>query len=188
MHNTAIEMRRTTPSGRTAPFNRMNRGRLFGRFRFRTGYFKTAQNFVRGILQPRIRLVKLTGSLAGQRTKLVAIGHMRKCFKNEIGTHHLSPSSSNSCTGMSRDPPAQQREANQTKYKIQGCPKLQLPFLRRTSPAHSSKTFGPLHTVKWMPYRIGSAVCAPDIRTPIWPFPALLKKRSQGIKRAFSKV
>jgi len=80
-------MRRETPLGRTAPFYRMNRGRLFGRFRFRIGYFKTAQNFVCGVLQPCIRLVKLTGCLASQRAELVAIGHMRKCLKNEIGTH-----------------------------------------------------------------------------------------------------
>jgi hypothetical protein len=41
--------------------------------------------------------------------------------------------------------------------------------------------------MKWMPYRIGFAVCAPDTRAPIWPFPALLKNAAQGIKRAFSQ-
>src|ERR1700734_708969 len=79
----------------------MSRGSLFGRLRFRIGNFKTAQCFVCGVLQPCIRLVKLTGSLAGQRTELVAIFYMRKCLKNEIGTHCLSPSSSSSCTGLS---------------------------------------------------------------------------------------
>jgi hypothetical protein len=27
--------------------------------------------------------------------------------------------------------------------------------------------------MKWMPYRIGSAVCAGDIQAPVWPFVAI---------------
>jgi hypothetical protein len=98
---TQYMMRRSPPSGRTAPFDMMSCGCLFGRFRFRTGYFKSAQNLVGGVLQPCVRLVKLTGGLARQRTELVAIFYMRKCLKNEIGTHCLSPFSSNSYTEMS---------------------------------------------------------------------------------------
>jgi hypothetical protein len=122
-------MRRETPLSRTAPFYRMSGG-LFGRLRFRTGHFKTAQNFVCGVLQPCIRLVKLTGCLACQRTELVAIGHMRKCLKNEIGTHCVSPSSSNCRSG--NEPLSRQCSRGkpiQAKYKFRAAPNCNFHIL-----------------------------------------------------------
>jgi|HubBroStandDraft_2_1064218.scaffolds.fasta_scaffold197053_1 hypothetical protein len=49
---------------------------------------KAVQDFISGVLQPCIRLVQLAGCLASQLTELVAIGHMRKCPKYQIGTHY----------------------------------------------------------------------------------------------------
>jgi hypothetical protein len=46
------------------------------------GRLETAQYFVGRVLQPCIRLVEFTRSLASQLTELVAIGHMRECPKN----------------------------------------------------------------------------------------------------------
>ncbi len=179
-------LRRETPLSSTAPFDRLSRGRLLGRFGFRIGQFKAAQNFVGGVLQPCIRLVELTGCLACQLTELVAIGHMRKCLKNKIGTHCLSPSFSNACPGERRFARRVQQRGAITN---EGYPKLQLPSLRRTLPAPVQKHLGPLHVMKWMPYRIGFAVCAPDTRAPVWPFRGAPKKRTQGINGALrSKV
>jgi hypothetical protein len=45
------------------------------------------KDFVSRVLQPGVRLVQLTGCLAGQQTELVAVGHMRKCPKYKIRTH-----------------------------------------------------------------------------------------------------
>ena len=42
---------------------------------------EAAQDFVRGVLQPGIRLVQLPGCLARQLAELVAVGHMRECPK-----------------------------------------------------------------------------------------------------------
>lgn len=48
---------------------------------------KAAQHFVCRVLQPRVRLVQLAGSLACQLAKLIPIGHVRKCPKNQIRAH-----------------------------------------------------------------------------------------------------
>jgi len=40
------------------------------------------KNFVGCVLQPSVRLVQLSGSLARKLAELVAVGHMRKCRKN----------------------------------------------------------------------------------------------------------
>jgi len=50
---------------------------------------KTGKDFVCGILQPCIRLVQPSRCFACQLTELVAIGHMRKCPKNQIRTHYV---------------------------------------------------------------------------------------------------
>ncbi len=50
---------------------------------------KTDQDFIGRILQPRVRLVQLSGSLAGQLAELVAVGHMRECPKNQVRTHFV---------------------------------------------------------------------------------------------------
>jgi hypothetical protein len=49
-------------------------------------------------------------------------------------------------------------EANTSQNQIAGYPKLQLPHLRRSSPAHSSKTFGAVacYEMDAIPYRICS--------------------------------
>lgn len=77
----------TTPSSGAAPLDGLGSGRLFGRRRTGVGGLKPAQNFIGGVLKPCVRLVKLTGCFACQLTELVAIGHMRKCPKNQIRTH-----------------------------------------------------------------------------------------------------
>src|SRR5580704_9845234 len=137
----------------------MSHGRLFGRLRFSVGNFKTAQNFVGGVLQPCIRLVKLTGSLAGQRTKLVAIFYMRKCLKNEIGTHCLSPFSSNSCTGIYRGP-ASAAEGKPIQPKTNGgaTPNCNLPILDAHRMPRVQKHLGGVARCEMdaMPYRIRS--------------------------------
>src|SRR5580692_1577323 len=51
------------------------------------GGVKTDEDFVRGVLQPGGRLVQFPGSFTCQLAQLVAIGHMRKCPKNQIRTH-----------------------------------------------------------------------------------------------------
>ena len=70
-----------------APFDLRGRGCILRHRSSRVGRLKADQDFVRGVLQPCIRLVELTSCLAGQLTKLVAVGHMRECPKNQIGTH-----------------------------------------------------------------------------------------------------
>ena len=42
------------------------------------------QNFIRGVLQPGVRLVQLAGRLGGQLAKLVPVLHMGKRPKNQI--------------------------------------------------------------------------------------------------------
>ncbi len=84
---------------RTAPFYRLCRSRVLRSFGFQTRRLKPAQHVIRSVLQPCIRLVKLAGCLASQLTELVAIGHLRKCPKNKVGTHRVSPSSSYAGTG-----------------------------------------------------------------------------------------
>jgi len=70
-------------SGGATPLDLLSRWRLFRRCVSPwVGGLKPAQDFVGGVLQPCIRLVKLTGRLASQLTELVAVGHMRKCPKN----------------------------------------------------------------------------------------------------------
>ena len=53
------------------------------------GALETGQNLVSGVLQPRVGLVQLASRLARQLAELVAIGHVRKCPKNQIRTHYL---------------------------------------------------------------------------------------------------
>jgi hypothetical protein len=48
---------------------------------------KADEDFVRGVLQTGIRLMQLTSRLARKLTKLIAIGHMRECPKNQIRAH-----------------------------------------------------------------------------------------------------
>lgn len=74
-------------SGGAATFDRLDCGLRYRSQRSRVGGLKAAQNFIGCILQPCIRLVQLPSCLAGQLTKLVAIGHMRECPKYQIRTH-----------------------------------------------------------------------------------------------------
>ena len=71
----------------------------------------------------------------------------------------------------------QQREAN----TIEGCPKLQLPHLRRALDAHSSKTFGAVarYEMDAIPYRICS-LRAGNLGTRL-TLPSAAEERSQGI-------
>jgi hypothetical protein len=48
---------------------------------------KTAEDLIRGVLQASIRLMQFAGRLARKLTKLVAVGHMRECPKNQIRAH-----------------------------------------------------------------------------------------------------
>jgi hypothetical protein len=48
------------------------------------------QNFVRGVLETGIRLMKLPGSLRGQLTELIAIRNVGECPIDQIGTHEES--------------------------------------------------------------------------------------------------
>jgi len=54
------------------------------------GGVEADEDFVRGVLQPSVRLVQLPGSLARQLAELVAIGDVRKCTKNQIRTHKVN--------------------------------------------------------------------------------------------------
>jgi hypothetical protein len=68
--------------GCPATFDGRSDGRLNLRHGTRIGDLETAQNFVRGVLEPGVGLVELAGSLARQLTQLIAVGHMRECPKN----------------------------------------------------------------------------------------------------------
>ncbi len=96
-------------SGSAAGFNRLVYCGHDRRRRAGVGGLKTAQDFIGRVLQPRVWLVQLAGCLARQLTKLVAIGDMRKCSKNKIGTHHEFLLQKNLCpAGTQRAPAAQQ--------------------------------------------------------------------------------
>jgi len=56
--------------------------------RTRIGAVEAVEDFVRGVLQPCIRLVEHAGCLARQLAQLVAVGHMRECPENQIRTHY----------------------------------------------------------------------------------------------------
>src|SRR4051794_32227283 len=60
-----------------ALFHRPDRGSRCGRTRI--GAVKADQDFIGGVLQPRVGLVQLASGLARQLAELVAIGHVRKC-------------------------------------------------------------------------------------------------------------
>jgi hypothetical protein len=76
-------------------------------------------------------------------------------------------------------PPAQWRGA----ITSEGCPKLLLPFLRRTLYPHECKILVAIarYEMGAIPYRI--AVCASNARVPAWPFREL-QMRTLGIKGA----
>jgi hypothetical protein len=71
-----------------APLHRLNGWRLNRMSGAGVGRVKANQYLVGRILQTSIRLVQLTGCLAGKLTKLIAVGHLRKCPKNKIRTHY----------------------------------------------------------------------------------------------------
>jgi len=76
---------------RRAPrFNRPSRRSVDLRRGTGVGGVEADEDFVRGVLQPSVRLVQLPGSLARQLTELVAIGDVRKCTKNQIRTHKVN--------------------------------------------------------------------------------------------------
>lgn len=79
--------RAAKPLGGTAPFYSRVWCPLLSKRRSRVGGPKTNQYFVGGVLKPGVRLVQFTGCLTCQLAELVAIGHMRECPKNQIGTH-----------------------------------------------------------------------------------------------------
>ena len=170
--------RREAPLSGAAPFNRLSRGRLFGRLRSRIGGLKPAQNFVGGVLQPCVRLVQLTGSLACQLTELVAIGHMRECLKNKIRTHCESPSSSNTCPERNSWP-AGAAEGKPIQYE--GCPKLPLPLLRRASACPQFKNFEAVARYERTPYRIGCRLPPRRIRALSFAHSRRAEIRTSGI-------
>jgi len=115
-------------SSGAAGFDRLGRGCLDGQRGAGVGGLKTAQNFIGRILQPCVRLVQLAGCLAGQLTQLVAIGDMRKCPKNQIGTHHEFLLQKNLClAGIQLAPAAQQG----SQHNADRPKKLPLPSFRR---------------------------------------------------------
>lgn len=81
-------MLREVRSGRAARFDRFVRRLLSSRGTW-VGVMEANQDFVHRVLKPSVRLVQLAGSLAGKLTKLVAVGHMRECTKNQIRTHDV---------------------------------------------------------------------------------------------------
>jgi hypothetical protein len=97
---------------------------------------KTGKNLICRVLHPGIRSVQLAGCLARQLTQLVAIGHMRKCPKNQIGTHYefllqkIGPARNSIGAGGAAGEPMRH-----------GLPHLPLPRFRRTKWAHSSKSW-----------------------------------------------
>jgi hypothetical protein len=78
---------RTALSSATPFFRLIHRG-FDGLCGYRVGGTKTRKDFVGCVLQTRIRLMKLARGLTGQLTKLIAVGHMRECPKNQVGTHY----------------------------------------------------------------------------------------------------
>src|ERR1700721_324557 len=69
--------------GRPTAFDlRSSSNRLSLRHGTWIGDLETAQNFVRGVLQPGVRLVQLARSLARQLAQLIAVGHVRECPEN----------------------------------------------------------------------------------------------------------
>jgi hypothetical protein len=124
-----------TPLGCTAPFNRLGRGRFNRPKGPRVGDVESAQDFIRSVLQPCVRLVQLTGCLASQLTELVAIGHMRECPKNQIGTHCHCLLLIEPARLVPLDAAGAARGAN----SIEGYPKVLLSILRRKTTTSSSK-------------------------------------------------
>jgi hypothetical protein len=61
--------------------------RLVRHSRSRVRGVETNKNFVRCVLQTRVRLVQLASRFACQLAELVTVGHMRKCPKYQIRTH-----------------------------------------------------------------------------------------------------
>jgi hypothetical protein len=108
---------------------------------------------------------------------------MRKCLKNEIGTHGVSPSFSNSRTGMSHKAAG---AAEGSQYKRRAAPNCNFHILDALWMPTVQKLLRALHAMKWMPYHIGSAVCAPEIRARL-ALPSAAEERSQGINGDFSQ-
>jgi len=75
---------------RAPGFNRPRRGYRDLRQSAGVGGMEADKNFVRGVLQPSVRLVQLPGSLARQLAELVTIGHVRECPKYQIRTHKVN--------------------------------------------------------------------------------------------------
>jgi hypothetical protein len=86
MPDSTLALRKAPLCGAT-PFEMLNCTGILGQCAPGVGGVKTAQNLIGRVLEPGVRLVKLTGCLACQLAKLVAIGHVRKCPKYQIRTH-----------------------------------------------------------------------------------------------------
>jgi hypothetical protein len=142
--------------GRAAPFHRLGCGRFHSSLRFGIGCVETVQYFVGRILQPCIRLVKLTGCLARELTKLIAIRHMRKCPKNEIRTHaYLLLIQNLALIGPMKFRQCCNRELIQSRA-TRNCYFHLLDALR-ISPVQN--LWDMLHVVKWKPLRTEYADC-----------------------------
>ncbi len=94
------------------------------------------KDLVRCILQPSVRFVQLTGSLARQLAELVAIGDVRKCTKNQIRTHKV-----NLLPNLSAGTAWHRRYSHRLDISSRCCPKQPVLPFRRTNWASSSKNF-----------------------------------------------
>ncbi len=125
-------------SGRAAPLDRLDSRRRYRRQGSRIGGVEANKNLIGRVLQAAVRLVQLPGGLASQLTKLVAVGHMRKCPKNKIGTHYslsfnfVRPAGTTWLRRCSRLP------------TFAGAPGIHLPGFRRTVKSSSSKNVHPV--------------------------------------------
>jgi hypothetical protein len=154
-------------SGGATPLNRQGSRRFDVRYCPRVRRLKTAQNFIRRILQPCVGLVKLTCCLARQLAELVAVRHMRKCRKYQIRTHYvISPSSLPACAELLGTASAAGSRA------IAVFPGL-YPRIRRTACASSTKSWHGFLCKDSSSCRIRVGDCRlGNPMRPAFPFPA----------------
>ena len=122
--------------GSAAPFLCLNRRHRILSQRTRVGGPEPDQNFVGGVLQPCVRLVQLAGCFTRQLAELVAIGHVRECPKNQIGTHCSILLVRFHCPGRA----SWRRRCNTGKPReSRAVPKFNFLFNRRATDTCSSK-------------------------------------------------
>jgi hypothetical protein len=118
-------------------------------------------------------------------TELVAIGHLRKCPKNKIGTHCVSPSFSNACSGSA----IVRRQCGRGEpLQTRATPNCYFHLLDALCSPRDQKLRGPLHVMKWTPYRSVGAVCAWGTRAPVWPFAAIPRNAPKASTEPSLKV